>query len=109
MVQPTLDHRLIFNHYFEDIEAIFQEVEGYAGDQLPPWILTEMKARQLRLWLAQGEIEETSQWLAEQGLEVDGKPDRNNEWKYMALVRYLIATEHPTDHTRFTQTAIFEC
>ena len=88
---------LFSNHYFEDIEAIFQEVEGYAGDQLPPWILTEMKARQLRLWLAQGKIEETSQWLVEQGLEVEGKPDRNNEWKYLALVRYLIATEHPTD------------
>ncbi len=83
--------------HFAGVEAIIQEVEEYGWDRLPPWIVIEIKAWQLRLWLAQGKVEETSQWLAEQGLEVTGNPDRFNEIEYLTLVRFLIATGHPSD------------
>ena len=83
--------------HFAGVEAIIQEVEEYGWDRLPPWIVIEIKAWQLRLWLAQGKIEETSQWIAEQGLEVTGNPDRFNEMEYLTLVRFLITTEHPSD------------
>jgi LuxR family transcriptional regulator, maltose regulon positive regulatory protein len=82
---------------FAGLEAIIQEVEEYGWDRLPSWIVVEIEAWQLRLWLAQGKIEETSQWFAEQDLEVTGNPDRSNERKYLALVRLLIATRHPSD------------
>lgn len=88
---------LYSSQHFAGVEAIIKEVEEFDQDKLPPWIVTEMKARQLRLWLAQGKHEETSQWLAEQGLEVTGKPDRSNEWEYLVLVRFLITTGHPSD------------
>jgi LuxR family maltose regulon positive regulatory protein len=83
--------------HFAGVEAIIQEIEENGWDRLPPWVVTEIKAWQLRLWLAQGKIEETSQWLAEQGLEVTGNPDRFNEMEYLILVRFLIATGHPSD------------
>jgi len=88
---------LFSSGHFAGVEAIIQEVEEYGWDRLPPWIVVEIKAWQLRLWLAQGKIEETSQWLAEQGLEVTGNPDRFNEMEYLTLVRFLIATGHPSD------------
>ena len=88
---------LFSSQHFAGVEAILKEVEEFDQDKLPPWIVTEMKARQLRLWLAQGKNEETLQWLAEQGLEVTGKPDRNNEWEYLVLVRFIITTGHPSD------------
>lgn len=82
---------------FAGVEEIIQEVEEYGWDRLPPWITIEIKAWQLRLWLAQGKIEETSQWLTEQGMEVTGNPDRFNEREYLTLVRFLIAKGHPSD------------
>jgi LuxR family maltose regulon positive regulatory protein len=88
---------LFSSGHFAGVEAIIQEIEENGWDRLPPWMVTEIKAWQLRLWLAQGKIEETSQWLAEQGLEVTGNPDRSNEREYLTLVRFLIATGHPSD------------
>ena len=67
------------------------------GIGFPQWIVVEIRSWRVRLWLAQGKIEQTSQWFAEQGLEVTGNPDRSNERKYMALVRFLITTGHPSD------------
>jgi len=83
--------------HFAGVEAIIQEIEEYGWDRLPPWIVIRIKAWQLRLWLAQGKIEEISQWLAERGLEVTGNLDRINEWEYLTLVRFLIATGHPSE------------
>jgi LuxR family maltose regulon positive regulatory protein len=88
---------LFSSGHFAGVEAIIQEVKENGWDRLPPWMVTEIKAWQMRLWLAQGKIEETSQWLAEQGLEVTGNPDRFNEMEYLILVRFLIATGHPSD------------
>jgi LuxR family maltose regulon positive regulatory protein len=88
---------LFSSGYFAGVEAVIQEVEENGWDRLPPWMVTEIKSWKMRLWLAQGKIEETSQWLAEQGLEVTGKPDRGNEMEYLTLVRYLITTGHPSD------------
>jgi len=82
---------------YAGVEAIIQEVEEYGWDRLPQWIVVEIRSWQVRLWLAQGKIEQTSQWFAEQGLEVTGNPDRSNERKYMAFVRFLISTGHPSD------------
>jgi LuxR family maltose regulon positive regulatory protein len=82
---------------FEGVEVIINEIEEFGFHRLPPWVTSRIKTWQLRLWLAQGKIEETSQWLAKQGLEVTGKPDRGNEWEYLVLVRFLIATGHPSD------------
>lgn len=88
---------LYSNREFSGVEAIIQEVEEYGMHRLPPWITSRIKTWQLRLWLVQGKVEETSQWLAERGLEVSGEPDSLNDWEYLTLVRYLIATGHPAD------------
>ena len=74
---------LFSSKQFAAVEAVIQEAEEYGRDRLPPWIVAGIKTRQLRLWLAQGKIEETSQWLAEQGLEVTGNPievTNGNTW-----------------------------
>jgi LuxR family maltose regulon positive regulatory protein len=88
---------LFSNGHFAKMEAIIQEVEENGWDRLPPWMVTEIKSWQIRLWLAQGKIEETSQWIADQGLEANGNPDWYNEEEYLSLVRYLIAVGHPSD------------
>jgi LuxR family maltose regulon positive regulatory protein len=88
---------LFSSGHFTGVEAIIQEVEEYGWDRLPPWIVTEIKTWQVRLWLAQGKMEETSLWVAERGLEVTGNFDWSNEQDYLTLVRFLIAIGHPSD------------
>ena len=78
-------------------EAIIREVEEFGRERLPPWINDGIKSWQLRLWLAQDKFKETLQWIEENRIETTGIPDIHNEWKYITLIRFLIATEHPAD------------
>ena len=87
---------LFSSEHFAEMEAIIQEFEEYGWDRLPPWILVEINAWKLRLWLVQSKFEEMSQWFEEQGLEVTGNSERYNEREYLILVRFLIATGHPS-------------
>ena len=82
---------------FAGVDAIIEEIEEYGLLRLPPWIMSRIKTWQLRLWLVQGKFEETSQWLTERGLDVNGNPASLNDWEYIVLARYLIAKGQSCD------------
>jgi LuxR family maltose regulon positive regulatory protein len=52
-----------------------------------------MAAWQVRIWLAQDRLDAASQWVVNQGPDVDGELTYQNEREYIALARILIAQE----------------
>ena len=59
--------------------------------EIPLWALYQLSAWQVRIWLAQGELEVASQWVAERGLDTDVEPTYLHEVAYIAFARILIA------------------
>ncbi len=73
-------------------EEIVHRIEILAQDAfVPPWITDLSAAWQARLWLAQGEVQTASRWVAARGLNADRKPAYAHEMEYIVLARILLA------------------
>jgi LuxR family maltose regulon positive regulatory protein len=76
---------------FAHAEETIQKVEHTAREyDVPPSITNPMTAWQVRIWLAQGKLDDASQWMGERQLDFDGDLTYLNEMEYIALTRILI-------------------
>jgi LuxR family maltose regulon positive regulatory protein len=73
-------------------KALVQRVENKRGkSDVPPWITRMMAGWQVRLWLAQDNMEAAAQWMAERALDTDGELPFLREFEDVVVARILIA------------------
>jgi LuxR family maltose regulon positive regulatory protein len=75
---------------FAGIEEIIAKMDSAAREtNVPLWITDQMDAWQARLWLAQGKLEEASQWARARGLAVE-QHQALHELDYFTLIDYVV-------------------
>jgi LuxR family maltose regulon positive regulatory protein len=85
-------------------EEIVQKMEKVARESIvPTWIMAQNAAWQLRIWLAQGNLEAAAQWVRERGLVPDEAPTYLGGFEYISLARILIAQGLWDETTKFLQ------
>ena len=85
-------------------EEIIRKMENIAREQdLPSWITNIMTAWQARIWLAQGKLDVTSQWVGEHGLSSDNEITVLHEIVYVMFARILIAQGRSEESTILLQ------
>jgi LuxR family maltose regulon positive regulatory protein len=68
---------------------------------LPPWIAHQMAMWQVRIWLAEGQLDAAVGWARERGLDLDGAPVPPQEMDFfqlfeqILLARMLLAQDRP--------------
>jgi LuxR family maltose regulon positive regulatory protein len=73
-------------------EEVIRKVENFASETLvPPWITNPLSAWQLRIWLAQEELNAISEWLDNSQLKLDGDIPYQHEKEHIVLARFLLA------------------
>jgi LuxR family maltose regulon positive regulatory protein len=66
------------------------KLENIAGvSQLPPWIVSRITAWKARIWLGEGNLVATNQWVQERQLNVDDEILFVREAEYIVLARIL--------------------
>ena len=76
-------------------QKILQKIENTADKfNIPPWMAHVVSAWKARLWLANGNLQQVSQWIKVNGLSIDDELINWREQEHMVLVRYLIMQEH---------------
>jgi LuxR family maltose regulon positive regulatory protein len=70
---------------------------------MPLGALLQLSAWQVRIWLAQGNLEAASQWAGERQLDPDGEPTYVHEVEYIVLARILIAQGRLDEATMLLQ------
>jgi LuxR family maltose regulon positive regulatory protein len=88
-------------------EEVVQKVEAIARDaDVPRWFTNDLTAWQMRFFLAQDELEATSQWEKQRSLETDSGINPLHQFGFTSLVeftvlaRILIAQEQLGEATR---------
>jgi LuxR family maltose regulon positive regulatory protein len=75
-----------------DAEQLVQRMENKTRESdIPPWITRMMAGWQVRLWLAQDNMEAASRWMAKRELKVAGELQFLREFEDIVLARILIA------------------
>lgn len=76
----------------DGIRAIRQEMESLEQDStLPPWVKSPIEAWQVRVWLAQGDLQAAVAWAAERGLGAENqKTILPPAIDFIALFSYLV-------------------
>ena len=74
------------------VQEIIQQMEHKAQvTNVPPWIMRQTAAWQMRLWLEQDKLEAVSQWLVDRELERDAAANKPLlEIDYFALFDYIL-------------------
>jgi LuxR family maltose regulon positive regulatory protein len=73
-------------------EDVIQSMENIAREhKLPFEALLPLPAWQVRIWLAQGNLEAASHWAQSCELDPGGEPTYSHEMEYIAFARILIA------------------
>ena len=76
---------------FAAAEAAIQKMAHIDRDNdMPPWITSLLTAWQVRLWLAQGELDTAVRWMEERGLDAAADTSYALEREYVVLVRIFI-------------------
>ncbi len=85
--------RVLFSHgEIAEADAIVRKIEFLAHEAfVPPWIVTLNRAWQVRLWLAQGEVETAAAWAAAHRLDPCATPVYHHEIENMTLARVMLA------------------
>ena len=60
---------------------------------IPPWIAQMLAGWQVRLWLAQGNLESASRWMAERDADLDGELQFLSDFEDTVLARVLMAQD----------------
>jgi LuxR family maltose regulon positive regulatory protein len=85
-------------------EEVIQSMENTAREyDMPLGALLELSAWQVRIWLAQGKLEDASQWVGERELDPDGEPTYLHEMEYIVFARILIAQGRLDEAARLLQ------
>jgi LuxR family maltose regulon positive regulatory protein len=85
-------------------EEVIRSMEDIAREyDMPLWILLQLSAWQVRIWLAQGKLEAASQWVGERELDPDGVPTYLHEAEYIVFARILIAQGRLDEATTLLQ------
>jgi len=85
-------------------EDVIQSMENTAREyDMPVWALLQLSAWQVRIWLAQGKLEVSSQWVRERELDPDGEPTYTHEMEYIVFARILIAQGQLDEATTLLQ------
>ena len=94
--------RVLFsNGDFDAAAVVIHKFRNMAHKaDVPPWIANQMQGWQVRLWLAQGELTQASQWMSERGLAVvDDEPLPPMDFflliDYIMVARILLAQGRP--------------
>lgn len=86
------------------VENIIWKVKTLAQEfDVPPWISYRMTTWQVRIWLAQGKLEDAVQWAHNRGLSPDGDLTYQNEREYITLARILLAQEQLGEANKLLQ------
>ena len=70
---------------------------------VPLWALLQLSPWQVRVWLAQGQLDAASQWAQEHELDPDGELSYLHEPEHIALARILIAQGRLEEAIRLLQ------
>ena len=82
-------------------ERFISKMEAIARQYTAPrWVANLMAAWQVRIWLAQDELDAASQWIGVQKLELNGEATYVDGLLYVALARILIAQDRFDDAHR---------
>ncbi|MCB9450252.1 MAG: LuxR family transcriptional regulator [Anaerolineaceae bacterium] len=80
---------------YTDVETFIHKLESLDSRfDVPTWLMRQVTTWQVRVWLAQGNLPRTSQWLEQQGLDEHGQPNLKHELEYMVYARFLLAKGH---------------
>lgn len=72
-------------------EALLQTMEKIARQStLPPWIKNQVAAWQVRIWLAQDNLQAAFHWAVERGLYAGGKPVLTADVDFFLLFDYIV-------------------
>jgi ATP/maltotriose-dependent transcriptional regulator MalT len=72
-------------------QEIVHKVDTIArASNLPPWILKQVEAWQVRLWLADNKLEAAFQWAGERGLVAAQEPQPPNRFDFFSLNDHVI-------------------
>jgi LuxR family maltose regulon positive regulatory protein len=74
-----------------------QCAEEMAYSTSAPWAAPLVHAYQVRLWLAQGQVERISDWTERVGLDTEGGRVAQRELEYVTLARVQIARNQPAE------------
>ncbi len=74
-------------------EETIRQMEHIAREtDVPSWVMNLLATWQVRIWLAQGKLNDASQWVQERGLNADRDPALLHEMEmHIALARVLTA------------------
>jgi ATP/maltotriose-dependent transcriptional regulator MalT len=73
-------------------EEIIQMMRATSEEHtIPPWIESMLIARQVRIWLAQGDLDRVTRWVDQIQQGPNAKVTCQNELEYLALARHNIA------------------
>ena len=73
------------------IQKIVQKVGNLARESnVPAWVVNQMAAWQVRVWLLQDDLEAADQWSRERGLTIDRENRPLQEINFFSLFDYLI-------------------
>jgi len=73
-------------------ETLIQKLARMANEsELPLWATSQVAAWQTRIWLVQGKLDATAQWVIKRGLEPTDEFLFVSEPEYIALARILLA------------------
>ncbi|MFC1975771.1 hypothetical protein ACFLXQ_05190 [Chloroflexota bacterium] len=81
-------------------EEIIQKMEDIARESdVPPWITNLIAAWQVRIWLAQNNLEAASQWMQEHGLDAGREPTLLYEMEYSVILARILMAQGRLDET----------
>ncbi len=90
-------------------EETIQKLEKIARESyVPPWITNLMAVWKARIWLMQGKVDATSQWVQERGLKIDDKLTFRRETEHVMLARILITQNRLDEASRLLDRLIKE-
>lgn len=78
-------------HQSEAQKTIRLMLDSAQNGDIPRWALHQASAWQVRLWLAEGNIERASQWAQEHNFDPDGELSYLREMEHMVFARLLLA------------------
>jgi LuxR family maltose regulon positive regulatory protein len=79
-------------------EKIVTETERIARESIvPAWVANMMATWRARIWLAQGKLDATLEWVQKRELHLDAHPTYVGALLYIALARILVAREQYDD------------
>lgn len=90
-------------------ESILQKVEKITREfTLPPWMSHGLAATKGIIWLAKGNLDDTSRMIREQGLSIDDELSQRREAEHTVLVHFLIEQKRIDEADRLLRRLIKE-